>query len=194
MTKTKNLDQLKVCVDTVKENVSALETGRALGLEIRHGRCRCPIHHGTDFNCVLYSGNRGFCCHVCKTGGDVIKLAQGAMPDMQFVDVLRWFNATFNLGMSIDSPMSETALESAKKRQKRQAEERAFRERLERMDFDLYLLGMSVLMRLEKLRDDNRPKRYSDEWNDQFCEAVRTIPEVKQFIDDCAMACTVVRK
>lgn len=193
MTMTRNRDQLAICADIVKENVSALDAGRALGLEIRHGRCKCPIHGGHDYNCVLYPGNRGYVCHVCKSGGDVIKLVQRSIPDMSFVDALRWFNGTFGLGMDIDSPIDKKRLKQAKNDLKRKAEERAFQERLERIDFDMCLATDTVLARLEQQRDENRPRRYGEEWNDKFVEAVKLIPEVREMVEYFLMKCTKVK-
>ena len=53
----------------------------------------------------------------------------------------------------------------------------------ERMTFDLYLLAGVILDRLEDQRDRNVPKSPDDEWNEQFCEAVRLIPEARRFLE-----------
>ena len=185
---------MSVYADIVKENVSALDTGRALGLEIRRNRCRCPIHGGHDYNCVLYSGNRGFYCHVCKAGGDVIKLVQLAMNGMPFPDVLRWFNGTFSLGMDIDSSKDKNRLKQAKKRLNRKAETRAFRERVERLNYDMFLAVSTALDRMEEQRDENRPRRYGEEWNKEFCDAVTAIPELRSAVEYFMMESTVIRK
>ena len=68
-------NKLTIAAQTIKDRISALEVGNAIGLEIKHGRCQCPFHGGKDFNCVLYKGNRGWYCHVCKSGGDVLSFA-----------------------------------------------------------------------------------------------------------------------
>jgi len=185
---------LSVYADMIKESISARDVGKALGLEIRHGRCKCPVHGGHDFNCVLYAGSRGFYCHVCKTGGDVIKLVQQSMNGMQFPDVIRWFNSTFNLGMNIDSSEDETRLKSAKKRLKRKAEQHAFLDRIEKLDFDMLLAIQTALERMEQQRDDNRPRRYSEEWNKAFCNAVEVIPELQEALTHFTIESTVIKK
>ena len=190
----RNRDELSVMADIITENVSAQDVAAAMGWEVRHGRCRCPIHNGGDFNCVMYKGNRGFYCHVCKTGGSVLKLAQSVMPNLSFPDILRWFDSTFSLNLNIDRPMDKRRLKSAKNSLKRKREDRAFRDRVERMDFDMYCLLGVVLNRLEQQRDQNRPRRYGEEWNDQFCDAVRLIPEVTDAIEYFAIQSTAVRK
>ena len=190
----RNRDQLSVMADIVIENVSAQDVAAAMGWEIRHGRCRCPIHSGGDFNCVMYKGNRGFYCHVCKTGGSVLKLVLSVMPNLSFPDILRWFDSTFNLNLNIDRPMDNRRLKSAKNSLKRKREDRAFRDRVDRLNFDMYLSVCSVLNRLEDQRDQNRPRRYGEEWNDQFCNAVRLIPEVTDAIEYFAIQSTAVKK
>ena len=189
----KTFDDWAVYADTVKENVSALDVGHALGLDIRKGRCKCPIHGGHDYNCVLYTGNRGFVCHVCKAGGDVIKLVMQTIPGMSFPDAIRWFNSTFDLGMDIDSSKDENRLKKAKNALKRKAEQRRFSEHIEKLDYDLYLAVCTAYNRLEKQRDANRPKRYSEDWNQPFAEAVELLPELKEYMEYFAIQSTVIR-
>ena len=85
--------------DAIRNSVSAIDVGKALGLNVdRHGRCSCPWHHGTDRNCKLYPGNRGFYCFVCHQSGDCIRLVQGVVPDIGYVDAMWWVNDNFGLG------------------------------------------------------------------------------------------------
>ena len=57
----------------------------------------------------------------------------------------------------------------------------------ERMAFDTYLLADRILERLIRMRDENIPKSVDEVWNDEFCEAVRLIPEAKRFLDEAWM-------
>lgn len=181
------MNKLTLAAQTIKDSVSALDAGHALGLEIRHGRCQCPIHGGTDFNCVLYKGNRGYYCHVCKSGGDVISFVQQYYR-MQFPDSIRWFNDTFHLGMDIDSPMSPEAVKQAEFAQRKRVREREFREWKERMQFDLALTAEDIVRRLDELRDAHRPKTYGA-WDPEFVRAVGLLPEARRFAEDCMMNC-----
>lgn len=183
---------MAVCADIVKENVSALETGKAMGLDIRKGRCKCPIHNGGDYNCSLSRTKSFFHCFSCGAKGDSIELIRHCY-GLSFADALRWFNDTFNLGMNIDSPVDEKRLKQAKNRLKRKADTRAFRERIEKLDFDMYLAVCSALNRLESERDANRPQRYSDDWNSTFCDAVAMIPELKEYREYFAIQSTTAR-
>lgn len=57
----------------------------------------------------------------------------------------------------------------------------------DRMAFDTYLLADRMLEALVRIRDENRPKSADEEWNEEFCEAVRFIPEAKRFLDEAWM-------
>ena len=183
-------DELAVMANIAKGSVTVSQVAKALGLNVRQNRCSCPFHNGKDRNMSMKDGL--FHCFVCGKSGDIFELIQG-VTGMQFVDALRWVNDAFGLKMDIDSPMDKKRLKSAKNRLKRKADDRAFRDRVERMDFDLYLLMDSVLTKLERQRDQNRPKTYSEEWNQKFCDAVALIPEVKQYMEYFAIQSTVMK-
>ena len=84
----------------VRNAVSAIEVGKALGLNVdRHNRCSCPFHNGQDRNMKLYEGNRGYYCFVCHKGGDCISLVRGVVPECSYVDAMWWINDQFKLGL-----------------------------------------------------------------------------------------------
>ena len=182
------MTNLSLAVQTIKENVSALDVGEVMGLEIRRGRCRCPLHGGHDFNCRLYPGDKGFYCHVCKRGGDVLKFAQEYYK-MQFKDAVSWFNSTFHLGLDLNNrmdPEEARHAENALKMRKDAQEHKAWKERI---NFDLFLAADKILEMLEEQRDRNVPKTPDEPWNQLFCEAIRTIPAAKRFAERCYMEC-----
>ena len=57
----------------------------------------------------------------------------------------------------------------------------------ERVEFDIYLISGMILDKLIRQRDENQPAETDGEWNDQFCEAVRLIPEAKRFMEEMSM-------
>ena len=67
--------------------------------------------------------------------------------------------------------------------------EEDFRRWKERMAFDLYLTAGEILTRLECQRDDHRPKTMDEEWDDEFCEAIRLIPEARMFMEETSIHC-----
>ena len=85
----------------IRESVSSIDVGRALGLQInQHGRCRCPFHNGHDENMRVYPGNRGFYCFVCHESGDCIALAKQLLSNGDnYYEAAKWIDSTFRLGL-----------------------------------------------------------------------------------------------
>lgn len=183
----------QIAADTIKNAVSALDVASVLGWEVRRGRCRCPIHNGDGFNCVLYHGRRGFYCHTCKVGGDVINLVRYSL----FADTnrkewyrqcLEWFDDTFHLGLDLDSPIDPVKQKQAKKAIEMRKKAIALQEWKDRMQFNLALTAGDIVRRLEEERDAKRPRTYG-EWDKDFCAAVVALPEARAFADECMMNC-----
>lgn len=186
------MNRFELAVQTVKESVSAFDVGQALGLDIRRGRCQCPAHNGSDFNCVLYHGSRGWYCHVCHQGGDSIGLVQKTN-GLGFKEAVAWINSAFHLGLDLDSPMNPSEAKNAEIALKRRKNAAEFEEWKKKMKFDLALTADDIVQRLEEQRDANRPRRYSDDWCDTFCYAVALLPEARQFAEDAISECMEVR-
>ena len=183
-----SLNKYDMAVQTIKSSVSALDVAGALGLEVRHGRCQCPIHGGQDFNCRLYPGNRGYMCWVCKSAGDVIKFVREYY-GMNFKDSVAWFRDTFNLPLDLEGkidPEKQRQAEIALKMRKRAI---AIREWKERTQFGLFLMADEILRRLENQRDRNVPTKADEPWNREFTDAVRLIPTARMFAEKCYAMC-----
>ena len=86
--------------NVIRNSVTTLDVANALGLDVdRHGRCRCPFHHGQDRNMKIYEGNRGYYCFVCHKSGDCISLVTGVVPEIGYTDAMWWVNDQFGLGL-----------------------------------------------------------------------------------------------
>ena len=86
--------------NVIRNSVSTLDVANALGLDVdRHGRCRCPFHHGQDRNMKIYEGNRGYYCFVCHKSGDCISLVTGVVPECTYTDAMWWVNDQFGIGL-----------------------------------------------------------------------------------------------
>ena len=182
------MTNLTLAAQAIKDTISAQDVGNAMRLEIRHGRCQCPMHGGHDFNCVLYKGDRGYYCHVCKQGGDTIKFVQEYYKS-SFKDAIAWINDTFCLGLDLDrkiDPAEARRAEIAVQRRKDARELAAWKDRIQ---FDLFLLADRILEMLEEQRDMNLPKTPDEEWNPKFCEAIRMIPAARVFAESCYADC-----
>ena len=182
------MTNMTLAAQTIKDTISAQDVGHMLGLEIRHGRCKCPIHNGGDYNCVLYNGNRGFHCFSCGASGDVISLVQQYYK-MSFKDCIAWFDSTFHMGLDLGAKIDPKKEEEAKKALQRRKNAIEFQAWKDRMQFDLALTAGEIVKKLEEARDSTVPKTYGEEWDPVFCAAVVTLPEARRFADECMMNC-----
>lgn len=182
------MNPVMMAVDVIKQNVSAQDVARMLGWEIRNGRCKCPIHGGHDFNCRVYAGDRGFYCHVCKTGGDVIKLVQ-QYHELSFKDSVSWINDAFHLGLDLDRKIDPDEARRAEMAQRMRKNAIEFSEWKSRTQLRLAMDADRILEGLEEQRDRNAPKTPDEPWNDAFCTAVRLIPVAKRFAENCMAGC-----
>lgn len=189
------MNRLDLAVQTIKESVSAIDVANVLGWEIRHGRCKCPVHGGTDYNCRLYPGDRGYVCWVCKSGGDVVRLVQESiMKGATFKDVLVWFNDTFGLGLDLESTITPEQRRQAEKAQRMRKEAIEFQQWKDRMKLELALCVDRILEKLEEQRDIYAPKTKDEPWDSRFCEAVRLTPAARKFAEKCMADCIEERK
>lgn len=183
------MNRLTIAAATIKDSVSALDVANALGWEVQHGRCRCPIHQGDGFNCKLYPGNRGYMCWVCKSAGDVISLVRNYYHNMSYAQCLLWFRDTFNLPLDIDGKIDPLKAEAAKKALETRKKAIALQAWKDKMQFNLALTAGDIVRRLEEERDSKRPRTYGEEWDQDFCSAVLMLPEARAFADECMMNC-----
>lgn len=183
---------LAVAAQTVKDSVSAQDVGTVLGLHIRNGRCQCPLHGGKDYNCVLYKGNRGYYCHVCKAGGDVISFVR-EYNKMSFKEAVAWLDSTFHLGLELDSPIDPAKQRAAEIALQRRKREHELQEWKKQMRFNLALLADRITERLEEIRDEHRPRTYGN-WDEEFYMAVRLLPEALAFTEECETECIEGRR
>lgn len=182
------MNSYTIATEKIKASISAQDVGEAIGLEIRRGRCKCPIHRGDDFNCVLYKGDRGYYCHVCKSGGDVIKFAQEYYKT-PFKETISWFNDTFRLGLDLESRMTQDERRRAENALQMRKNAIAFKQWKERMRFDLALTADQIVEKLEEQRDLFTPKTPDEKWDPRFAEAVRLLPYARRFAEDCMAEC-----
>lgn len=170
--------------ELVKSSVSALDAGRALGLETNHdGRCRCPFHNGGDYNMKLYTGDKGYHCFVCHEHGDVIGLVQG-VNNCTFVEAVQWLSDAFHLGIDTNTAMAEETRERAKKEAKTRRELHARQVQTDARIWKTYLDCADLVKWLERIIEDLAPKKPEDEWDPLWCRAVRLLPDAKRLLEE----------
>ncbi len=95
-------DNMQYACNVIRQNISAIEVGRLLGLDPQHdGRCRCFFHGGDHRNLKLYGPGRGYYCFVCHEHGDVIRLVK-EYSHCSFSEAVEWIDAAFHLGLDLD--------------------------------------------------------------------------------------------
>lgn len=181
------MKNLYLLTDTIRDRVSALEAGKALGLNVnRHGRCQCPIHHGTDANMSLSDKDRGFYCFVCKASGDVIHLVR-AVNQCGFRDAVEWLNLTFKLGLPLDEQIDQEALKNAEIAKKQRFLANQMRKAIDAELFETYLNAGDVVMELERWKEEYRPIRWDEEWDERFVLALKLLPEARELATEAGM-------
>lgn len=180
--------------DNIRDMVSAREAAPALGIRVnRYGRCQCPIHHGQDYNMVLYADNRGWYCHRCKTGGDVIRLVERCN-QCSFPDAVEWLNSAFKLGLDLgrqDNPEDRKNAEIAKKQRQIERElKQAIKDEL----FETYLNAGDLVMNLERDKEAYRPSRTDEDWDERFVAALRLLPEAKELAVEASLEVIGIRQ
>lgn len=166
----------------VCRSVSALEAGRALGLDPNHdGRCACPFHSGRDRNMKLYHGDRGYYCFVCHEKGDVIALVQGVL-GVTFQEAVQWLSDAFHLGVDIHTRPSREAVQRAKKQARIRRELNELHRATDERAFDVYLDAADLCRYIDRVIEDRAPEPEDDEWDEAFCTALKVRTEAREIL------------
>ena len=152
-------------------------------VKVVHNRIPCPIHNGTDRNLLLHQDH--FYCFVCNEGGDVIRLVRHIF-GCDFRTALERLNTDFCL----DLPLGTKPSDAERIKLKRSYAERLKREReaadlAERRE-TAYLDRLELLRSVEQICTDRAPQTPWDEWEPDWCTAMRLRTELKAELQDCA--------
>ena len=180
-------NDLTLAIDLIKANVSAIDAGRMLGLEINHdGRCKCPFHNGGDFNMKLYTGDKGYHCFVCHEHGDVIDLVQG-VNGCGFTEAVQWISDAFHLGVDTHTTIDEKTRQMASRQRRIRQELNERRKETDRRVYDTFLNIADFVRTVERTIEDNAPKSPDDEWSETFCAALRIRTEANELAEQAQM-------
>ena len=170
----------------IKSRVSAYNAGLALGLRPdRRGWVCCPLHGESKPSMRLWQDSHGFHCYGCGKGGDVITLVRSGRGGT-FWDAVEWLNSAFNLGLTTNQPLPPKAAKSHEIQRKLEATRRETIEAMDAVLYEAYLDAQKLLVELEWQKEDHEPK-FDEEWDEEFCEALRLIPEVKDLVERLAV-------
>lgn len=173
-----------VWAELVRSSVSAMEAGRALGLEPnRDGRCACPMHNGRGKNLKLWTGDKGYYCFVCHAHGDVIELVQN-VNGCGFTEAVQWLSDAFHLGVDTHTAVSEETRQRAKKRAETRRKLNRLHREAEELAFDVYLDACDLARTVDRVIEDNAPKTPDAEWDEAFCKALKVRLEAKVLLEE----------
>lgn len=79
------------------------------GIEVKHGRCPCPIHNGKDNNFSFT--DQWFKCFVCGASGDVISLVKETCELSTRGEAMQKICDDFRLPVNFHAPISKEASE-----------------------------------------------------------------------------------
>lgn len=141
----------------------------------RAGFIKCPFHADKTASIKIYPGMRGFHCFGCHEGGSVVDFVMKLF-GLSFKDACARLNEDFRLGLDLAAPLDKTAV-----RQFRAAQDKK-EQRYEKF-LGLHRRKTDEYRRLHQVRIDKAPKPDDEEWDKEFCEAVRRLLELEDWFD-----------
>ncbi len=122
------MSDLTYTISVVKDTVTCMEIAERAGLTVRNGRCRCPVHNGTDYNCKLDGKRPGYYCFTCGASGDQIDFTEHAL-HVDFPDALKWIIDTFHI--AVPEPTFTGDYKEVRRQRERQERQRLYQKYLD---------------------------------------------------------------
>jgi hypothetical protein len=157
----------------IKSRVKMPELLQRYGIDAdRKKRIACPFHNGTDKNCGVKDDY--IHCFVCNESADQIGFVQKYFY-LSFADAVSKINEDFSLGLPIGERIDKRRQTGiARQTLLRKKEFKKKQEEHERY-LTSWLDAHSELIRLERNKNDYRPKSDCEELHPKFIEALRCI-------------------
>lgn len=161
-------------VDIIKERVTCREMLESFGVSVdRKGFAVCPFHNEKTASLKVYDDpKRGWCCHACHAGGDVINLAK-LWYGVNVRQAIERINIDFGLCLSIGEKLSAEQREVMQKEADRRNSERKRREALLESAETAYNAAIDAYRENQRTIEETRPRALYEPWSDAFCEALR---------------------
>ena len=113
--------------EAVKEFVDITDVAaRYGGIQVLRGnKAHCPWHADKTPSLSFYNGNRRFHCFSCGEGGDAVDLSQRLLNLATPLEALQQLNADYHLGLQLNRPVSDKAVQRAIRERERRKNEQA---------------------------------------------------------------------
>ena len=92
---------------------------------MRGNKAHCPWHADKTPSLSFYNGNRRFHCFSCGEGGDAVDLTQKLLNLSTPLEALQQLNADYHLGLQLNRPVSDKAVQRAIRERERRKNEQA---------------------------------------------------------------------
>lgn len=161
----------------IKSRLKMPELLRAYGIEVdRHNRIACPLHGGVDKNCGVKDDY--IHCFVCGESADQIGFVEKLF-SLKFKDAVAKINIDFSLGLPIGEIMSKNQRAEMSRQAFFREQEKKRKEKEHERYLSAWLDAHEELVRLEKQREQYKPKSENEPLNPLFLEALKNIEHAK---------------
>lgn len=156
--------------DSIKLLVSMSDAAQFYGYEPNFaGFIKCPFHADKTASMKVYSGDRGFHCFGCHTGGSVIDFVMKLF-NLSFWEACVRLNEDFRLGLTNDKPDPKIVAQRRTERQERDRRQRLYESEY-RTNCDEYRMLYHVMLG-------------SKDWNDALCYAIKRLAELDRWFEE----------
>ena len=134
----------------------------------------CPFHNEKTPSFKIYDGTRGFHCFGCGAHGNVIDFVKKFF-NLNFYEAINKINDDFSLGLPIGKKIDKrTRLEVARKAFEANKEREREKEKRKKAK-EAYYKALDNWIRLDKQRQQYKPKNSGEELHPLFVEAIKNI-------------------
>lgn len=146
------------------------------------GFAQCPFHPDRHASMKVYSGDRGWHCYVCNTGGSVIDFVM-ALYGLDFKQACAKLNDDFHLGLELDKPStSEQRKQAELNRTARQIVKELREMRLEAAEMAFWA-AFDDWMENDRIIAEEAPGGPLEPFTDRFASALARRDEVQYRLD-----------
>ena len=144
----------------------------------RSGFVKCPLHGERTASLKVYDDGRGWCCHGCHKGGDVINFVREYF-GLDFRDACTKINEDFRLGLPIGQKMSLRQMRNIQSEEnRRKLAHESWKDEHERLRLEYESL-FAEWIRLDTNKSEYAPHSPADGFHPLFVESLQKIDGVE---------------
>lgn len=178
---------MTVYADTIKRAISMRDVAEYYGFAVdrRTNKILCPFHDDHNKSMHIYTGDRGYHCFSCGTGGDVIDFMERYF-NLGFIDACKKLNEDFNLGLPIGEHLDRKKRKEIEEKSRRRLEELRKKKDEEKLLWAIYHAALDRYVFLDILKRENEPKSPRDQISEDYIYAVKRIDAAWYEVEEAA--------